>query len=208
MKILGRRSSINVRKVLWTGAELGLQFEHDPAWGTDEKSTRRPEFLNLNPNGLVPVLIDNEGVLWESNTICRYLVARLRRWDLLPAEPRGRALVERWMDWSAGDLNRAWSYSFMALTRRDPSFGSDLEVARSVEAWNKLMLVLDGHLAASGHYACGENFTLADVTLGLAVHRWRQTPLPHRPLLRNVDRYFRLLEERSLFQGYATNELP
>jgi glutathione S-transferase len=72
LKILGRTSSLNVRKVLWTCDELGLAYERED-WGTGFASTKSPEFLALNPNALVPVLIDEQGTLYESNTICRYL---------------------------------------------------------------------------------------------------------------------------------------
>src|SRR6266545_7256586 len=100
LRILGRTSSINVRKVLWTAAETGLAFEHEAEWAAT-RDTWSPEYLALNPNGLVPVLICDEGVLWESNTICRYLAARARRTDLLSATPFARAEVEMWMDWQA-----------------------------------------------------------------------------------------------------------
>ena len=75
MRILGKASSINVRKVLWTCAELGLSFERED-WGSGFRSTQEPEFLVLNPNAMVPVLVDRDVVLWESNTICRYLATR------------------------------------------------------------------------------------------------------------------------------------
>lgn len=108
MRLLGRTSSINVRKVMWTAAEIGLDYDHDATWATAEAPTSSPEFLRLNPNGLVPVWCDDLGPLWESNTICRYLAGRHGRPDLLPTSAHERALVERWMDWGAGDLNAAW----------------------------------------------------------------------------------------------------
>ena len=92
LRVLGKASSINVRKVLWTCQELGLTLERED-WGSGFRSTQEPAFLALNPNGLVPVLIDGERVLWESNTICRYLVGREGRRDLLPQEPGARAAV-------------------------------------------------------------------------------------------------------------------
>ncbi len=85
LRLLGRTSSMNVRKVLWTLDELGLAYERED-WGMGFASTGSPEFLALNPNGLVPVLIDGQGPLWESNAICRYLAAR--EGALLPAAPR------------------------------------------------------------------------------------------------------------------------
>ena len=78
LKILGRTSSINVRKVLWTCQELGIDYVRED-WGIGFKPTQSAEFLALNPNAQVPVLIDDHGVLWESNTICRYLTGLYQR---------------------------------------------------------------------------------------------------------------------------------
>lgn len=206
MKLLGRTSSINVRKVLWTARELGLDFEHDDRWAA-QMPTTAPEFLSLNPNGLVPVWEDERGTLWESNTICRYLAARHDRTDLLPNEPFERALVERWMDWVAGDLNMAWRYAFMALVRRHPDFVAEADIERSLANWDRLMSVLDVHLSDCGPYAGGVSFTLADVAVGLAVHRWRCTPR-ERPHLRQVEAYFDRLRERSAFADLATVDMP
>src|SRR5262245_36759787 len=103
LRVLGRSSSINVRKVLWTCAELDLHFEHVES---------DPALLDKNPNRLVPVIQDGEFVMWESNAICRYLAGKLPRATLLPADAHARALVEQWMDWQATELNGAWRYSF------------------------------------------------------------------------------------------------
>jgi len=75
LRVLGRTSSINVRKVLWTCAELDLPFEHV------ESDAR---LLAHNPNALVPVIRDGEFVMWESNSICRYLANKHPRGTLLP----------------------------------------------------------------------------------------------------------------------------
>jgi glutathione S-transferase len=181
LRILGRVSSLNVRKVLWTCTELGLPFERED-WGAGFRTTQSPEYLALNPNALVPVLIDDDFVLWESNSICRYLASKAGRVDLLPAAPRPRALVERWMDWQATDLNTAWRYAFLALVRSTPGFADAAQVETSVGEWNRLMGILDQALAAGGPYVNGAAFSLADVVLGLSVHRWRSTPMPHAEL--------------------------
>ena len=120
LRILGRASSINVRKVLWTCREIGIDYRRED-YGTGFAPTNTPQFLAMNPNGQVPVIEDEEGVLWESNTICRYLAAKHGRTDLLPATARERARVEQWMDWGATDLNMSWRYAFIALIWRDPN---------------------------------------------------------------------------------------
>lgn len=85
LQVLGKSSSINVRKVLWLCEELALPYEQE-AWGSGFCATDEPAFLALNPNGLVPVIRDDEFGLWESNTIC--LAGKGSRGLLRPA---GRA---------------------------------------------------------------------------------------------------------------------
>lgn len=206
LKILGRVSSINVRKVLWTCDELGLPFARED-WGLGFQSTRAPEFLTLNPNALVPVLVDDGFVLWESNTICRYLAARERRTDLLPADARGRARVEQWMDWQAADLNNAWRYAFMALVRHSPEHADAMALQASVQAWNRQMQILDAQLERTGAYVAGETFTLADINLGLCLHRWQMTPI-ERPTLPAVAAYRERLGQRAGFLRHAAKETP
>jgi hypothetical protein len=128
LRILGKASSINVRKVLWTCHELGLSIERED-WGSGFQPTDTPAFRALNPNAMVPVLVEPseparggeaDFVLWESNTICRYLTAREGRHDLLGPTLHERARVEQWMDWQATELNNSWRYAFMALVRHSP----------------------------------------------------------------------------------------
>lgn len=206
LKILGRSSSINVRKVLWTCAELDLPYEQE-AWGSGFRATDAPEFRALNPNALVPVLVDGEFVLWESNTICRYLAAREKRNDLLPTEPAARAVIEQWMDWQATALNDSFRYAFMALVRKSPAHCAPAAIDASIAAWNRHMTILDARLTRTGAYAAGSTFTLADVVLGLSVHRWFRT-LPERPQLAAVEAYYRRLQQRQGFQLHAPDDTP
>ena len=91
-------------------------------WTNKKGELLKAEFLALNPNALVPVITDEDFVLWESNSICRYLASSMERWDLLPRSPKPKAHVEQWMDWQATELNNSWRYAFMALVRKNPSF--------------------------------------------------------------------------------------
>lgn len=205
LRVLGRMSSINVRKVLWTAAEVGLPVDHDPAWG-DGLSPRSPEFLALNPNGLIPVAITRDGVLWESNTICRYIAAAADRDDLLPRSPFARAEVEKWMDWQAADLNAAWRPAFLALVRGDPSI-ADNDIQRSIEQWNSLMSRLERRLAETGAYVAGSSFTVADVGIGLSLQRWLLTPMP-RPPAPALSAYRARLLSRPAAQTWASADIP
>lgn len=195
LRILGRPSSINVRKVLWTADEIGVRYTHDPDWATPEKPTRVPEFLALNPNGLIPVIIDENGVLWESHTICRYFAMKHRREDLLPNDLPARAQVEKWMDWTLGDLNAAYVTAFLGLVRKHPAYADPARIEASIARWNEMMARLDAHLARKQVYVTGETFTLADIVLGLASHRWEMTPFEH-PHLPHVSAWLARLRAR------------
>lgn len=206
LKILGKSSSINVRKVLWLCEEAAISYEQQD-YGSGFTSTQTAQFKALNPNGLVPVIVDDGFVLWESNTICRYLAGREQREDLLPVAPRQRALVEKWMDWQATELNNAWRYAFMGLVRKSPAHSEQPAIAASIARWNALMGILEAQLAATGAYAAGETFTLADIVLGLSVNRWKMSPI-NRPAYPAIDQYYALLNQRTAFQRYGNNGEP
>jgi glutathione S-transferase len=207
IRLLGKAASINVRKVLWTCAELGLAIEHEE-WGSGTpRSTQDPAFLALNPNGLVPVLLDGEAVLRESNTLCRYLARRERRDDLLPSDALGCARVELWMDWQATELNAAWRDPFMALVRQSPAHQHPDRVQAGVAQWNRLMGLLDAHLHTSGAFVTGRDFTLADIVLGLSAWRWTQTPI-ERPRLPAVESWMARLATREAWPRFVANGLP
>jgi len=203
LKILGRPASINVRKVLWTCEELGLPYENIP-WGTPELPLQSPGFMAINPHAMVPAIDDGGFILWESNSICRYLADRYGDGSLLPPPSRERALVERWMDWQATELNNAWRYAFMALVRHSPQHRDAALLAASAAAWNQQMGLLERHLAGHGPYLTGAAFTLADVVVGLSVNRWKATPIDHA-VLPSVERYFALLDTRPAFSRHGNN---
>ena len=194
LRILGKASSINVRKVLWLCDEIGLPYE------------RRDEgpALAQNPNGLVPVIVDGDFVLWESHTILRYLAGCHGGTALLPQEPRRRAEVEQWIDWQATDLNSSWRYAFMALVRRDPAFDDPRQIVASTTNWNRMLSILDARLAATRAFVAGADFTLADIPIGLSVNRWLMTPL-ERPVLPAVQAYYERLSTRPAFLKHGRN---
>ncbi|MDH4061653.1 MAG: glutathione S-transferase [Aquincola sp.] len=206
LKILGRASSINVRKVLWTCVELGRPFERED-WGVGFRPTSDDSFRALNPNALVPVIVDEGFVLWESNTICRWLAAEHGRSDLLPSAPRERACVERWMDWQLGDLNNAWRPAFMGLVRRSPRHQDAAAIADSTVEWNRLMAILDAQLGSGGPFVCGTTFTLADIVLGLSAHRWYATPIDRPPLPR-LRAWYECVTARPAFSSQGCGEHP
>jgi glutathione S-transferase len=206
LEILGYPASINVRKVLWTCEEIGVPHTRED-WSAGGRSMKTPEFLALNPNAQVPVIRDGDFVLWESNTICRYLAGKHGRTDLLPPEPAARARVEQWMDWQATELNPPWRYAFYALVRKNPAYTDPDKIKASAEEWNRKMAILERQLELTGAYAAGSGFTLADILLGLSVHRWLMTPIS-RPELPAIMRYHEKLSARPPFGKYASDVFP
>lgn len=204
-RILGKASSINVRKVAWTCTELGLGFERDD-WGSGFRPTEDPAFTALNPNALVPVLIDGDFTLWESNSIIRYLSNQYGSW-LYPSAPRLRARVDQWMDWQATDLNRSWTYALMGAIRQSPDYQDQAEIARSWANWTHNMTILEDRLASTGAFVAGDDFTLADIPIGLSVHRWMSAPLEH-PELPAVLAYYDQLNGREGYRLYGRNGIP
>jgi glutathione S-transferase len=206
LRILGRASSINVRKVLWACAEFNIPFARED-WGNGFQPTDAPQFLSLNPNAMVPVIQDGDFTLWESNSIIRYLANRYGDAALYPAEAQARARIDQWIDWQASDLNRAWSYPFMSLVRQSPAHQDAKALAAGCAEWARYMGILEQQLGKTGAFVAGEHFTLADIPIGLSVQRWFATPIDH-PKLPAVSAYYERLSQRPGYLAHGRNGLP
>ena len=203
--IYGRANSSNVRKVLWLCAELGIEEYERLDYGRGYKDCASPEYVALNPNKQVPTLVDGDLVLWESNTILRYLAAKQGRDDLYPADIVARAKVDMWMDWQLSILNEGMRLLFMGLQVKDPAFTSAESVNKGREMTNRSMAILDAHLATTGGYAAAANLTISDCAIGMYVHRWYALPV-ERPALGNLAAYYVRLKERGPFQEWIVGQ--
>ena len=197
LHIWGRMSSINVKKVVWTAQELGLDFQRLDAGGAFGL-VKTPEYMRLNPNSLVPVIEDDGFVLWESNTIVRYLCCS-RESALYPADLRQRFDAERWMDWQQTTVNPASRAGFWQLIRTPTAEQNPAVIAESNAAVEALMATLDAHLAGRSCLV-GEAFSMADIPLALEVHRWFGLPQTRqsRP---NIERWYASLQARPASLG-------
>lgn len=155
----------------------------------------------------MPVIKDDDFVLWESNTIIRYLANRHGGDALYPAEPQARARVDQWIDWQGSDLNRSWVGAFLGLVRKSPDHQDPDGIAQSIAGWTKHMQVLNAQLDKTGAYVAGDTFTLADIPIGLSANRWFGTPFAH-PELPAVSRYIERLATREGFKQYAGSANP
>ena len=198
LKIWGRMSSINVKKVVWTAQELGLDFQRTEAGGLFGVVTT-PGYMQMNPNSLVPVIEDDGYVLWESNVIVRYLSAKYAPGQLYPTDLRERFDAERWMDWQQTTLNPVSRPGFWQLIRTPPEQRNAALMAESNAAVEALMFTLDMHLANRA-FMVGERFTVADIPLACEVHRWFGLPQPRqsRP---HIERWYASLRARQASKG-------
>ena len=185
LRLLGRATSSNVMKVIWLLHELDLPYERVDA-GLHFGVNNTPDYLRMNPTGLVPTLLDDDFALWESNAILRYLChAHVPHTEMWPQDPRARANIDRWMDWQQTTLNRPQSTVFQGLVRIAPEKRDNMAIERALEEVGRAWIALDDQLARDA-WVAGEHFSLADIALGVHVHRWFFFPVirPDTPHLR------------------------
>lgn len=199
LTIWGRTSSLNVQKVLWCCEELGLEFERID-WAGEFGGNDDPAYRAMNPNGKVPTLKDGDTIVWESNSILRYLCATKNGDRMLPREPGRRSEIERWMDWQLAGLNPSMTALLLGYYRTPPEKrnAAALETARqqAIEQWSIVDRWLDGR-----DYLAGSEFTLADIGNGILVHRWHSYPI-ERPSLPRIKAWYERLTQRPGFQKY------
>ena len=193
LKIWGRISSVNVQKVVWAADELGLAYERIEAGGAFGKTTT-PEYLAMNPNSLVPVIEDDGFVLWESNAIVRYLAGKHARGTLWPNDDRKRADADRWMDWQATTYTPAMWAAFWQLVRTPPDQRDAKVVEASLAKTEKAAEILEAALAGR-QFITGDAFTMGDIPIGCATHRWLNMPV-WRVARPNIERWYAALKAR------------
>jgi len=206
LKIYGRANSINVRKVLWMCGELGLPFDRED-WGRGYRPTSDPEYLRINPVGVVPTIDDGGFVLRESQAIIRYLALKHGRSDLYPQDLHARAQTEQWLDWAATDLAQGMRNVFLGLTVKMAGFTDPQAIALGAADWGRQMSVLEAYLSQGKPYLVGGTFTLADIPVGLVVNRWFSIDFD-KPALPAVAAYYDRLAERPSYRVHGKNGLP
>jgi glutathione S-transferase len=196
LKIWGRVNSVNVKKALWAADELGLKFERIDA-GMQFGATKTPEYLNMNPNSLVPTIDDDGFVLWESHTIVRYLAAKHGAGVLWPTDVRKRADAERWMDW-AFTFQNAMRAVFWGLVRTPPEKRDARAIEEGRMKSNQLAAEVLERSLQGKKYVTGQTFTMGDIPIGCEVQRWMRCPI-ERPRLPNLEAWFERLRQRPAF---------
>lgn len=205
LKIWGRASSSNVQKVLWTAAEIGIEFERIDAGGSFGR-TNDAAYRAMNPNGLVPTIQDDDFVLWESNTICRYLAAKHQAGVLYPTDLRRRADVERWQDWGSTALAPAIFPAFYGLIRATAKDRDAAAIKASADKTAAALAIVDAQLAGRD-YLCGAQLTLADMGIGINTYRWLSMDYAsvgyQRPAMPRLQAWYERLCERPAFREWV-----
>lgn len=196
--VYGRRNSLNVQKVMWTLGELGLDYErHDVAGSFGFP----PAYASLNPNGVVPTIVDDDLVLWESNACVRYLSRRYGEGSLWPDERAMLAHADQWMDWASSTMNPAFFGVFMNLIRIPAANANQDQIAASTERCAKLARQLDAHLA-DRPYMAGDGLSMGDIPLGCVFYRYFNLAID-RPQTPNLTAWFDRLAERPAYQKHV-----
>nr|WP_314878181.1 glutathione S-transferase [uncultured Pseudomonas sp.] len=205
LKIWGRKNSSNVRKALWIAHELGLQFQAIDAGGAFGV-VNDPEYRARNPNGLVPMLEDDELVLWESNAIVRYLCAEYGReqgWYL--DDPRQRALADKWMDWTTSALAAPFRPLFWGLVRTPEDQRDWVAINAALQTCGNLLAIADETLARQP-YLSGEQIGMGDIPLGCFAYAWFEMPI-ERPELPHLQAWYERLKARPAYQAAVMTAL-
>ena len=203
--IYGRPNSSNVRKVLWLCEEIGQTGYERLDYGRGFKPIDSPEYVSLNPNMIVPTLVDGDLVLWESNAILRYLAAKHGPEDIYPTDLFARAKVDMWMDWQLTTLITGVRLLFQGLHVKDPAYTSPEHLENAAKLATKSMTILDANLAGSSGFVAGEKFTIADCAIAMFVHRWYALPI-EREEFKAIEAYYERLKERAPFQKWILDQ--
>lgn len=204
LRVWGRMSSINVRKVVMAAQLLEIPFERIDAGGTFG-IVQTPEYKARNPNAMVPLIEDDGYTLWESNVILRYLAARHPAAGLYPEPLAERFDMERWMDWQQTTLNPAGRDAFLQLVRRPPAQREARRIADSIAATEPLLDLLDARFAEQP-FVAGPRLTVADIPIACEVHRWRGLPLEQRARP-HLDRWYNGMRSLPAARGVLDLEL-
>ena len=201
LRVLGRINSSNVQKVLWCLDELGVPYEREDVGGIFGRNRDR-DYLALNPNGLIPTVVDGPHVLWESNTILRYLAASYDTASMWEPDPGRRAEGEKWMDWQLSVLAPgAMTPLFKQHVRTQPAERDPVLMAQALEKATHAFSLLNEALLQAP-WLGGERFTVADIPCGVLAYRWMNLPI-ERPALPALADWYARLGERAAYRRHV-----
>lgn len=201
LKVWGRKTSVNVQKVMWTVGELAIAHERIDAGGTFGRLDTA-EFAAMNPNRLVPVIDDDGFVMWESNAIVRYLADRYGRGKLSPEGRHAHARCDQWMDWSVNEIYRdIIGICFLGLIRTAAKDRDAAGIGAAAKRAGEKLRALDGHINGRT-FINGDQLTIADIAVGTLMYRYFSLPI-ERPKLPNLESWYGRLASRTPYQQHV-----
>ena len=199
-RLWGRISSVNVQKVLWTLAELGIDYDREDA-GFHYGQVDTDAFRALNPNGRIPVWQEPGLTLWESHAIVRYLCSVYGAGTLCPDDAQARAVADQWMEWSGSRAFPPVIQLFFATVRTAPEQRDPARIAALRDEASDVLALLDAHLAERP-YVAGDGFTMGDIPLGCVAYRYFNVPVD-RPPLPNLEAWYARLSGRPAYRQHV-----
>ena len=175
---------------------------------TDEPD---PRASNCSPSRMVweiPVVIDGELVMRESNAIIRYLASKHGAEALYPTALAARFKVEQWMDWVAYDLTHAMRGAFLGGQLQEEPWNNAWFVAQGRRDFTDCVALVEEELGRTGGPHILGGFTLADIPLGLVVNRWFSVKGFDKPAFPAVAAYYEKLSERPGYRAHGRNGMP
>ena len=203
LTLYGRHTSYNVQKVLWLLDELELEYRHIET-GSIPGDTETEAFGRLNPMRKVPVLVDDEKTVWESNTILRYLVNSYGRGSWAPGDASQRSMVERWMDWSQSQFQPAFNDVFWGYYRTPENLRNMDLINSNLAICQECFAQLDDQLD-SKKYLLGDDLSLADITTGVFLYRLLEIDLDVQLPLR-VSAWYERLQTLGGYQKWVMSD--
>ena len=198
LTVWGRRDSFNLQKVMWLVDELELPHEHIMAGGRFG-GLDDPEYLEMNPHGRVPAIKDGDAVVWESQTILRYLAAQYGTGIFWSGDPAERSLAERWMDWSQATLQPDFLLGIFWGFYRTPEAQRNMPaIERKIERCSAHFRLLDAWLN-DRDFMAGAQFSLADIPIGTHLYRYFNVEI-ERPEIPKVGAWYERLQQRPAYQ--------
>ncbi|KAB2665915.1 glutathione S-transferase [Brucella tritici] len=204
LKIWGRINSTNVKKALWTARELNLDYEQIDVGG-QFGGLKDPAYLARNPNGLIPLLEDGGTVLWESNTITRYLAAAYGKETLWIEDAAKRAQAEKWMDWASSSFYTNFSNVMKHLIRLPEAERNPALLEQSLQGLAQSMQIANEGLKEAPWFS-GENFGIGDIPTGCYAYAWFEFPI-ERPSLPHLEDWYGRLKQRPAYQAAVMTPL-
>ena len=197
IELWGRKNSYNVLKVLWTLAELDIEYKHHDV-GSNPGDLETPKFLAMNPHARIPVLVDKGSIIWESNTIVRYLSATYGANFLWQSDPAQRSLADRWMDWEIATLEPDFMGLFWGFYRKPESKRDYAQIENSKSNLQRHFRMIDDHLEENDFLA-GNAFSMGDIPAATYLYRYFEMGVGVEKPAR-VMAWYQRLSDREAFQ--------